>query len=80
MPDITVQTSQTPVIIQPTRITVTAATVGLQGPPGPQGLPGSTIANLGDVLVINPQTNQFLKYVNGLWTNVNSENIDGGNF
>jgi hypothetical protein len=55
---------------------------GTQGPPGAQGLKGEAadLALLHDVLISNPSNNQFLKYMNSKWTNVDTETIDGGNW
>lgn len=87
MPNITVQTTQSPITVTTNRISVTASTTGIQGPPGPQGPPGtsnssgsSSLAEMNDVIVLNPQNDQFLKYINGAWTNVNTLTIDGGNW
>jgi hypothetical protein len=40
----------------------------------------TSLSALTDVISINPSNNQFLKYINGSWTNVNTEILDGGNF
>jgi len=42
--------------------------------------PTTSLNALSDVVSINPSNNQFLKYINGSWTNVNTEILDGGNF
>lgn len=84
MPDITVQTTVSPITVTPTRLTVTAATSGVQGPQGAQGPPGLDskvhLYEMLDVVILNPQNHQFLKYNNGLWTNVDTQIIDGGNW
>lgn len=47
----------------------------------PQLLNGMTsLEDLTDAVIVNPSNDQFLKYVNGSWTNVNTEIIDGGNW
>ena len=68
-----------------TQATVNAR--GVQGPPGPAGGQGPTgpagsnsLAALTDVSISNPTNNQFLKLINSVWTNVNTETLDGGNF
>ena len=75
MPNITVQTTQSP---------ITVSTTGIQGVPGPQGPAGLNgavyIQDMLDAIIINPQNDQFLKYINGAWTNVNTQVIDGGNW
>jgi len=84
MPNITVQTTQSPITVTTNRISVIASTTGIQGIAGPQGPAGQNGAinlhEMQDVIILNPQNNQFLKYLNGAWTNVNTETIDGGNF
>lgn len=66
---------------------VTASAKGVQGPPGPAGAPGPTgpagsnsLAALTDVNISNPTNNQFLKFIGSMWTNQNTEILDGGNF
>jgi len=84
MPNITVQTTQSPITVTTNRISVTASTTGIQGVPGPQGPAGLNgavyIQDMLDAIIINPQNDQFLKYINGAWTNVNTQVIDGGNW
>jgi len=84
MPNITVQTTQSPITVTTNRISVTASTTGIQGVPGPQGPAGLdgfvNLQDMLDVIILNPQNDQFLKYINGAWTNVNTQVIDGGNW
>lgn len=85
IPEIRITVHETPRIIKvipassPLKSVVTA---GPQGPPGIRGPKGEAadLALLHDVLINNPSNNQFLKYMNSKWTNVNTETIDGGNW
>jgi hypothetical protein len=62
---------------------VTTSTRGVQGPPGPPGPPGGDnglIDELSDVLIVNIQDGQLLKYNLALAQWVNSNYLDGGAF
>lgn len=62
---------------------VTASARGVQGPPGPPGPPGSAegdLDGLNDVLIVNIQDGQLLKFNSALAQWVNSNYLDGGNF
>lgn len=62
---------------------VTTSTRGVQGPPGPPGPPGGVnglIDELNDVLIVNIQDGQLLKYNLALAQWVNSNYLDGGAF
>lgn len=62
---------------------VTTSTRGVQGPPGPAGPPGGVnglIDELNDVLIVNIQDGQLLKYNLALAQWVNSNYLDGGAF
>lgn len=62
---------------------ITASTRGVQGPPGSAGPPGGVnglIDELNDVLIVNIQDGQLLKYNLALAQWVNSNYLDGGNF
>jgi hypothetical protein len=62
---------------------ITTSTRGVQGPPGPPGPPGGVnglIDELNDVLVVNIQDGQLLKYNLALAQWVNSNYLDGGAF
>jgi hypothetical protein len=62
---------------------VTTSARGVQGPPGPPGPPGSAegdLDGLNDVLIVNIQDGQLLKYNLALAQWVNSNYLDGGAF
>lgn len=62
---------------------VTASARGVQGPPGPQGPSGSAegdLDGLNDVLIVNIQDGQLLKFNSALASWVNSNHLDGGAF
>lgn len=62
---------------------VTASARGVQGPPGPAGPSGSAsgeLDGLTDVLLVNIQDGQLLKFNSALAQWVNSNHLDGGAF
>lgn len=69
--------------VHESRIQIVTAVGGTQGPPGQPGPPGSlsgSIDGLNDVLIVNLQNGQLLKYNSPLQQWVNSDYLDGGNF
>ena len=62
---------------------VTASARGVQGPPGPagpSGTDGGELDGLSDVLLVNIQDGQLLKFNSALAQWVNSNYLDGGAF
>lgn len=84
-PEIRITVQETPKIVKVIPSASPLKTIGLPGVQGPQGIQGpkgdaAELALLQDVVISNPSNNQFLKYMNSKWTNIDTETIDGGNW